>query len=337
MNRQDTKGYYALLGVYPNASASDIKTAFRERAKQLHPDYNNSPNAAREFQRLNEANEILINPETRAQHDTLGVEIPDYEAHSVQTPGEESLEPLEPLVCSVCQRVTAQPQYVIFYNVKSFFVMTIRTPVQGVYCRSCADEKAFRSTVITWLLGWWGFPWGIIYSTHAIVNNLLGGSKPKDVNARLLSYQAYVFVTQGKYDLARAVGADALNLLRKLDSGIASNLKSVFGGKPNSESTSLQMIVADLLQALDNGKPINRLQDTWALLRGSFYLQLALIVTAIVMAFNFLPLNSESSPQNSSLAKTQPKLIPSTKPAYVRPELADNGTPFPADSGYIDE
>ncbi|MCX5965644.1 MAG: J domain-containing protein [Cyanobacteria bacterium] len=227
-------------------------------------------------------------------------------------------EPLEPLVCSMCQKVTAQPRYVIFYNVKSFFVVTIRTPVQGVFCRSCADEKALRSTVITWLLGWWGFPWGIVYSTHAIINNLLGGSKPKDVNARLLSYQAYVFATQGKYDLARAVGADALDLSR------------------SSKSTSLQILLVSLLQALDNGKPINRLQDTWALLSCGFYLQIALIVGAIVTTLNFLPPNLESSTQSSSATTTQPKSTASVKPAYVRPGLADNGTPFPANSGYVD-
>lgn len=313
MSRQDPKGYYALLGVSSNASASDIKTAFRQRAKQLHPDHNNSPNAAREFQRLNEAYEILINPETRAAYDISGVEIPQYETH-----GEEPLEPQEPLVCSMCQKVTAQPRYVIFYNVKSFFVVTIRTPVQGVFCRSCADEKALRSTVITWLLGWWGFPWGIVYSTHAIINNLLGGSKPKDVNARLLSYQAYVFATQGKYDLARAVGADALDLSR------------------SSKSTSLQILLVSLLQALDNGKPINRLQDTWALLSRGFYLQIALIVAAIVTTLNFLPPNLESSTQSSSPTTTQPKSSASVKPAYVRPGLADNGTPFPVNSGYVD-
>jgi len=41
----------------------------------------------------------------------------------------------------------------------------------------------------------------------------MGGHKPSEINARLLTYQAYVFATQGKPDLARAVGVDALNLL----------------------------------------------------------------------------------------------------------------------------
>jgi DnaJ-domain-containing protein 1 len=336
MSRQDPKQYYALLGVSPNAPASDIKTAFRQLAKQFHPDHNHSPNAAHKFQRLNEAYEILINPETRACYDASGIEIPQNEAQRVQTSREEFIEPLEPLVCSMCQEVTAQPRYVIFYNVKSFLVVTIRTPVQGIFCRSCADEKAFRSTVITWLLGWWGFPWGLVYSTHAIINNLLGGSKPKDVNARLLSYQAYVFATQGKYDLARAVGADALDLSHKLDSGIASNVKRIFGRRPSSESTRLQIILVSLLKTLENGKPINRLQGNWVLLSRSFYVQLALIVTAFTIAFNFVPLNSENSMQTSSNRKIHSKSSSSLKPAYVRPGLADNGTPFPINSGYVD-
>lgn len=327
MSRQDPKGYYALLGVSPNASASDIKTTFHQYAKQLHPDHNKTPNAARDFQRFNEAYEILITPETRAQYDTLGTEISYSTPKNGQIPREE---PVEPLVCSLCQKVTAQPRYVIFYNVKSFLIMTYRTPVQGIFCRSCADEKAFRSTVTTWLLGWWGFPWGIIYSIHAIINNLSGGSQPKDVNARLLSYQAFAFATQGKYDLARSVGMDALDLSRKSDS-IASDLKRRFGGESN-EILELQTILINFLQSVDNGKPINRLQNTWAILSGSFYIQLALIVTAIVVAFNFIPLNS----QNVSLRNPQPQLTFPTKPTYVRPKVADNGSPFPENSDYID-
>ena len=275
MSRQDPKGYYALLGVIPTASASKIKAAFRQRAKQIHPDRNSSPYAAQEFQRLNEAYSIVIVPETRAQYDTSGVEVPQYQSQTFNK------EPLEPLTCSLCQKVTAQPRYVIFYNVKSLLVMTIRTPVQGIFCRNCADETALRSTIVTWILGWWGFPWGIVFSIQAITHNLLGGSKPNDVNARLLTYQAYVFATQGKFDLARAVGTDALDL-----------------------SHEIKPVIDDLLRVTNTGKPIERLTKNWSLLSRAFYLQFGIIAAAITITCSFLPYSSESPTEKLPSPKT---------------------------------
>lgn len=330
MSRQDPKGYYALLGVIPTASASEIKAAFRQRAKQLHPDLNSSPYAAQEFQQLNEAYSIVVFPETRAQYDTSGVEVPQYQSQTFDK------EPLEPLTCSLCRKVTAQPRYVIFYDVKSFLIITIRTPVQGIFCRSCAEEKALRSTIVTWVFGWWGFPWGVVFSIQAIIHNLLGGSKPNDINARLLTYQAHVFATQGKFDLARAVGANALDLSHKIKPGIFSKTQNTSGHPINDEGASLRIVIDDLLRVTNTGKPIERLANNWSLLGRAFYLQCGIIAAAITITCSFLLPSSESSTQTLSSPKTTLNLPQSPKPGYVRPRLADNGTPFPRSSGYID-
>ncbi|BAU10770.1 heat shock protein 40 [Leptolyngbya sp. NIES-3755] len=341
VNRQDPEGYYSILGVSTNASISEIKAAFRQRAKQLHPDHNASPYASQNFQQLKQAYEVLSNPETRAQYDTSGVDVSHYAAGNEEQVS--SQEPLEPLTCSMCHQVTAQPRYIIFYNVKSFFVMTVRTPVQGIFCRNCADEQSLRNTVITWLLGWWGFPWGLMFSTHAIINNLVGGHKPRDINARLLAYQAYVFATQEKFDLARAVGADALNLLpRRFRSIDVASSRTQNIPKEDSEWKKFQIMVTSLLQALDNGKPINHLKNNWSLLGRGFYLQCALIATVISIGSNFVfsstgsPSRSLSPAESKSIVPPTQSVAPSTKPAYVRPKLADNGRPFPTASGYID-
>lgn len=335
MNRQDPEGYYAILGVSPSASLSEIKAAFRQRAKQLHPDHNPSPYASQRFQQLKHAYEVLSNSETRAEYDTSSVDVSQYTTHSQEQVANQ--EPLEPLTCSMCHKVTAQPRYVIFYSVKSFFVMTVRTPVQGIFCRDCADEKALRSTVITWLFGWWGFPWGLIFSPHAIINNLMGGHKPSEINARLLAYQAYVFATQGKLDLARAVGVDALSLLphqyRYIDIA-ARNRNSV---KKDSEWTKLQILLTSLMQALDDGKPIKSLRNPWSLFGRGFYLQCAVIAAMISIVSSLVGFNS--SRLTSTVSPTESKSVTSStpaKPIYVRPKLADNGKPFPTTSGYID-
>jgi hypothetical protein len=148
----DPKGYYIRLGVSPTASAADIKAAFRGRALELHPDRNPSPGATQEFQHLNEAYTVLSDPEARAEYDTLGVEMPTAQ----QEPSKKEV-PRQPIACSSCGNVTAQPRYAIFYEVKSFLFVTTRTPIQGVFCSACAERKALRATAITWVLGWWGF------------------------------------------------------------------------------------------------------------------------------------------------------------------------------------
>lgn len=65
--------YYNILGVGKNASADDIKKAYRQKARKLHPDLNpNDKEAHRKFQQLNEANEVLSDPEKRAKYDKYG-------------------------------------------------------------------------------------------------------------------------------------------------------------------------------------------------------------------------------------------------------------------------
>ena len=64
----DPKGYYALLGVDPNASASDIAAAFRRLARVLHPDIPHTGDADR-FMALRQAYELLSDPRQRATYD----------------------------------------------------------------------------------------------------------------------------------------------------------------------------------------------------------------------------------------------------------------------------
>jgi hypothetical protein len=49
----------------------------------------------------------------------------------------------------------------------SLILVTSRRTVQGVFCPSCAPKKAFQANAITWPLGWWGFPWGPIWTVGA--------------------------------------------------------------------------------------------------------------------------------------------------------------------------
>jgi curved DNA-binding protein len=65
--------YYKVLGVAKNASEQDIKKAYRKLARKYHPDVNqNNAEAERKFKQINEAHEVLSNPENRKKYDKYG-------------------------------------------------------------------------------------------------------------------------------------------------------------------------------------------------------------------------------------------------------------------------
>ncbi|MDP4150656.1 MAG: J domain-containing protein [Bacteroidota bacterium] len=65
--------YYKVLGIKKDASADEIKNAYRKLARKLHPDLNpNDKEANRKFQQINEANEVLSDPEKRKKYDQYG-------------------------------------------------------------------------------------------------------------------------------------------------------------------------------------------------------------------------------------------------------------------------
>lgn len=69
----DFKDYYQILGVPRNASDEEIRKAFRKLARQYHPDVAENKSVAEEkFKEINEAYEVLSDPEKRKKYDTLG-------------------------------------------------------------------------------------------------------------------------------------------------------------------------------------------------------------------------------------------------------------------------
>jgi curved DNA-binding protein len=65
--------YYKVLEISKTAGESDIKSAYRKLARKYHPDLNpNDENAKKKFQQINEANEVLSDPEKRKKYDEFG-------------------------------------------------------------------------------------------------------------------------------------------------------------------------------------------------------------------------------------------------------------------------
>ncbi len=73
------KDYYKTLGVKKESTPEEIKRAYRTLARKYHPDVSKAPDAAKRFKELNEANEVLSDPEKRRRYDELG---PDWERYA---------------------------------------------------------------------------------------------------------------------------------------------------------------------------------------------------------------------------------------------------------------
>ncbi|MHC5894994.1 DnaJ C-terminal domain-containing protein [Nostoc sp.] len=72
-NATDFKDYYTILGVSKTATPEEIKRAYRKLARKYHPDLNPGDKSAEaKFKDLNEANEVLSDPENRQKYDRFG-------------------------------------------------------------------------------------------------------------------------------------------------------------------------------------------------------------------------------------------------------------------------
>ena len=90
--KTSSKDYYNLLGVQPDATLAQIKTAYRRLAKQYHPDVNNSPDAAERFREITEAYDTLADPDRRRRYDRLHGTMP-----AARTPGAGNTGPESPI------------------------------------------------------------------------------------------------------------------------------------------------------------------------------------------------------------------------------------------------
>jgi curved DNA-binding protein CbpA len=232
----DPRGYYQTLGVSTDASADEVKAAYRRLAKALHPDLNQGTNSTAAFQRVQEAYDVLGDANDRAQYDAFGA-IPSSNAQDF---GDTSHH-IDPIRCSACDSVTAQPRFKGFYLVISYLYGSYKKPLQGVFCSSCEFKTAMKATLGTLVLGWWSII-GLFWTPHALLSNLIGGRFHVQ-NAFLQGQQAFYFAQEGKLELASATARNAIELIERAK-GSASDSKN------QDRLSSLRSALDKLLQSL---------------------------------------------------------------------------------------
>jgi hypothetical protein len=256
MGHPDPKGYYRILNVHPRGTASHIRKSYLRRAKELHPDTNKRLGAAAQFAALNEAYKVLSDPLARARYDTGDL--------TREGPGAPPAD--APATCVRCNRVSAQPRYLIFHQVVGAITHVIHDRIQGIFCPRCARDVALKASLLTWALGWWGLPDGPWASVKAIWRNMRGGEAPPQANARLLAHQALAFDAMGRTDLARALAGRAADL------------------DPEGPAAAA---MRDLAQR--GGGPVPALKDPWRSLSSAAPMHLApgILMAVAVVLVNF--------------------------------------------------
>jgi hypothetical protein len=210
----DPKGYYAILGVTPQADTDAVKRAYRTRAKLLHPDRNPSPRASQEFNALTEAYGVLRDPRARRAYDSGldtrrdGPASPVWSGGSAGGPGRDG-PALGLRTCDVCGRTTLDLRFRVLHRVRGRGLRVVRAPIAGVFCRTHGERTAVAASLTCWALGWWALPWGPVATVAALWRNFRGGTHPAGENFQLLAGQARAFLARGNLPVARRLTEQA--------------------------------------------------------------------------------------------------------------------------------
>lgn len=278
MSGKDPKGYYKYLGVRPDAPISVIKSAYRALAMELHPDRNKEKSTTSDFQALQEAYAVLSDEQLRQQYDADS-SVPVFDTSEEQS----NHKPLEPIVCSKCGTISAQPRFKVFYTVFGYIFGATKNPHQGVFCSKCEIKKALQCSAITLVAGWWSMH-GFFWTCQTLIQNLVGGQFNLQ-NAQLQGYQAMYFAQSGKMDLARAIAIEALKLAEKA----TKKHNNKFGFKKklgydeiNSLNSSKEMLT-NFINSFPKSSKLFEIKSTNGIFNKRFIYQMVLLVAFSIL------------------------------------------------------
>ncbi len=114
--------------------------------------------------------------------------------------------------CDICGRRDETLRAMIIPYVFSLLVVTMRRAWTGVYCWRHRIQRLLAAGLISSLTGWWGIPWGFIYTPLTLVKLVRGGEIPEDENVELLARVAVQKLNAGEPSDAIKVFQEALRI-----------------------------------------------------------------------------------------------------------------------------
>jgi hypothetical protein len=152
--------------------------------------------------------------------------------------------------CERCGRLDTTLRAATFLYTISLLVVTFRRPAGGIYCKGCRRKQGLKYTAISAVLGWWGIPWGPLYTIQAIGRNSAGGYQDAEFNAQILRWVAAEMHDKGDRNGAAAALEESLRLH---DDGEVQQLLWALQG----EISTGQALAGDAAEALTtHGKPL---------------------------------------------------------------------------------
>ncbi|MCS6957927.1 MAG: molecular chaperone DnaJ [Aquificaceae bacterium] len=148
MAQSAKRDYYEVLGVPRNATQEEIKRAYRKLARKYHPDFNKDPDAQEKFKEINEAYQVLSDPEKRKLYDQYG-----HAAFTAQPGGEAYQEVVYQNIGDIFEELFRGFGFEdIFEKATRGRRREQRRPIKGeniVYTVELSLEEAFKGTVVS--------------------------------------------------------------------------------------------------------------------------------------------------------------------------------------------
>jgi len=145
--------------------------------------------------------------------------------------------------CERCGRLDASLRASAFQYVVSIIFVTYRRGSVGVYCSSCRKKEALKWSSVSALLGWWGIPWGPVYTLGALSRNGTGAVMDSELNGDLLQAVAAELMEQG--DSEGAVQALEESLRLKDDPAAREALWSLKGEAVTAASSAPSLVTPE--------------------------------------------------------------------------------------------
>lgn len=191
------RSHYEILGVSQDATEATIRQTYYRLLQIYHPDHNSDPEAHKRSREIIEAYSVIGDPVKRATYDNerrSSTATGGQTERRTQPPPPQPQAPAEQLVCQGCGVQDHTLRSTVMLWIFSIVLYTRRGGRSGIWCASCRAKQAFLWSGISGLCGWWGFPWGLIYTAPTLWRNAWGGVQDPEANAlllRIIGFQLY--------------------------------------------------------------------------------------------------------------------------------------------------